>query len=140
MPVWFPKEEDLWVPGDASLSKYLLQRIEDESNYTVFAGYDTLVSVNPNQEVAKADDHASSTFRQLWAKVRSDEYQKLATQAVLIAGDSGSGKTVAFHKFLSSINEAGACSPAFWTWFNHAERLLSVFGNASMARNKNSTR
>lgn len=70
---------------------------------------------------------------QLWQKVHADPR---SIQSVLVVGDSGSGKTVAFNGFLS----AAEASPAFREWHLHANTLLQSFGCASMARNANSSR
>jgi hypothetical protein len=71
-PIWFPAENDLWVPADnQTLTQYLLKRIADSSNYTAFAGYDTLVSVNPNQSIPEAKAAAQNTFTQVSAMYES---------------------------------------------------------------------
>lgn len=134
-PVWFPAEQDLWVPADdQTLTQYLLKRLADDGRHTTFAGYDMLVSLNPNkQTTAVGKEAAAGTFRQLWQKVQADHVE---TQSVLVVGDSGSGKTTAFDAFLSATQ----APPAFTEWYNAAQMLLQAFGNASMVRNANSSR
>jgi hypothetical protein len=135
--IWFPREEDLWVPSEGPLSKFLLRRIEESRNHTAFASYDTLVSVNPNHYSPEADAACKSAFDQVWDKLRQEPKR---VQSVVVVGDSGSGKTVAFGKLLASIHEEGAIGEGLWLWYRHADCLLRAFGNASIPRNHNSSR
>jgi hypothetical protein len=71
--MWFPKEDDLWVPSNKpgeTLARHLLERIGSRSSHSMFAG-DILVSVNPNHAAPSADEDARRCFGQLWGKVRA---------------------------------------------------------------------
>lgn len=156
-------------PNDQAITDMLCSRFKAGNAYTYLSG--TVISVNPYNEKKKlaSNDEDSGLFsndgvyhssvKALYHKHNAYELQphlySLAEdvfrtmkesgkpQAVVISGESGSGKTVAARlvlEYLAAVSYAGRSTEAVRKVLTNSNPIFEAFGNAKTLRNDNSSR
>jgi hypothetical protein len=150
-------EDDLVMVDDINtgLMVYCLrERFRRNQIYTwVGANHSVLVSINPFKQLpiygpsAIADYAKPSAYRldppHTYA-IANSAYQRLnlesTSQAILISGESGAGKTEATKQCFNFLADVAGSANAVEQRILYANPVLEAFGNAKTLRNNNSSR
>ncbi|XP_050690144.1 neither inactivation nor afterpotential protein C-like isoform X2 [Eriocheir sinensis] len=140
----------LEVFNDEIVMDTMYSRWKEGKIYTWVA--DVLLAVNPFSMKAKYDEETQVKYK---SKTRSqndphvfaiadrahqDMMHHKEHQTIVLAGESGSGKTFSFHQIVNQLCHIGMSNPGLITKIQRVNVVLDAFGNAVTQLNTDSTR